>query len=243
MLTIAAALRKVRRMRSPDAAGLQDLLADIAAAARSAPFPLDRAAYTAAGREPDAPILCAGSLAAGFCVMGRDLGRQEVLRGEPLCGAAGRHLRRGLFRFHHGRLPADAAELDTVLTRVLLTNTVPFKPPGNKPYGPEVVERFRPFVERLLVCHWQGADLIPLGAGALAWFTPYAPDGAVAALAGDRARFEKSLEVKITARDAAGRERPKAVRLHPLPHPSPLNVRYFKAFPALLAARLAQLGY
>ena len=227
-------------MPSPEAAGLDSLLAEIAGEAEGKPFPLDRPAYAAAGREPLIPILFAGNLGAGLCVMGRDLGRQEVARGQPLCGAAGRNLRRGLFTHFFARQPKDGAELDLVLSRVLLTNTVPFKPPGNKPYAPEVVERFRPFAERLLVRHWQGGDLITLGAGALAWFAPYGPEGAVAALAADPERFVKSLEVEIRA-SFGGEVAAKTVRLSPLPHPSPLNVRYFKAFPTLLAARLAQL--
>lgn len=223
-------------MPSPGA-GLAGLLDEIAAEARKKSFPLDRPAYVAAGREPLAPILCAGNLKAKLCVMGRDLGRQEVARGQPLCGAAGRHLRRGLFAHVFDRPPADDAELDLVLSRVLLTNTVPFKPPGNKAYAPEIVARFRPYVARLLVRHWQGADVLALGAGALAWFAPYGPDGAVVALGADPERFGKSLEVRIVDGEAA-----KVMRLFPLPHPSPLNVRYFKAFPALLAARLAQIG-
>ena len=59
----------------------------------------------------------------------------------------------------------------------MLTNTVPYKPPGNKAYATSVKERFRPFLCELLAVHWRGGeDLITLGTEAFQWFKPYMKD-------------------------------------------------------------------
>ena len=47
-------------------------------------------------------------------------------------------------------------------------------------------------------------------------------------------RYEAVLEVELAG---------KRIRLHPLPHPSPLNATWYPRFPALLDARLASLGW
>lgn len=49
-------------------------------------------------------------------------------------------------------------------------------------------------------------------------------------------RYEHSLEVTL---ELAGR--PRSLRLHPLPHPSPANAVWCRRFPALLQRRLAAL--
>lgn len=196
------------------------LLAEIAAEALREPFPLDLPVYEAAGRDPAAPILFSGSLTAPVAFLGRDLGRDEVLRGEPLIGAAGRQVRQGCER-------AGVA--------ALLTNTVPYKPPGNKAYPLAVVRRFRPMIARLLVSRWQGDLLITLGNRAFEWFKPY-HDGLKAFWADEQARYAARLSVTID-----DGHRAREIQLAPLPHPSPLNARWYKQFPELLAARLAQL--
>ncbi len=60
-----------------------------------------------------------------------------------------------------------------MLEAVLLTNTVPYKPPGNKAYPAAVKERFRPFLAELLGRYWTGHHVITLGTEAFQWFTPY----------------------------------------------------------------------
>ncbi len=107
----------------------------------SAEFPIDEAVYQRAGRDPCEPILCAGSLDAPFCSVGRDLGADEVLAGEPQIGAAGRQVRSGLYQAATGQEPPRSdRRLEPALALALLTNTVPYKPPGNKAY-PDRVRR------------------------------------------------------------------------------------------------------
>ena len=63
-----------------------------------------------------------------------------------------------------------------MLDRVLLTNTVPFKPPGNKAYSTAVKERFRPFLAELLVTAiGVGTIVITLGNEAFQWFSRRMP--------------------------------------------------------------------
>src|SRR5207248_1000265 len=105
------------------------------------------------------PILFAGSLAAPLCVVGRDLGKDEVAAGQPLIGAAGRLVRLGIIEAWNDLGPAAAAPpaklpLQTALQYAVLTNTVPYKPPGNKAYPEGVRRRFRPFLGTLLVRYW-----------------------------------------------------------------------------------------
>ena len=184
-------------------------------------FPLDTQVYERAGRDPSVPILYAGSLDAPVAFLGRDLGREEVIRGEPLIGAAGKLVRAGIER----------AGLDGAL----LTNTVPYKPPGNKAYPARVVGRFRPFVARLLTCCWSGDLLISLGNKAFEWFKPYG-DELGPFWADQQRRYTDELTVMLTS-DGESRQ----IRLAPLPHPSPLNTRWYKQFPELLDRRLGRL--
>ena len=197
---------------------LDQLLARIFEEARREDFPVDSAAYTEAGRDPLRPILFGGTLGAAIGFFGRDLGRQEVLVGEPLIGPAGQLVRGGL-----AAAGGQAA---------LLTNTVPYKPPSNKAYPVRVVRRFRPFIAELLVSPWRGDRLITLGNKAFEWFKPYDP--ALMRFWADAARrYTDELPVEVTAGSAS-----RTIRLAPLPHPSPLNVRWYRRFPELLAARL-----
>lgn len=211
--------------------------------ARRAPFPVDAGVYERAERDPNVPVLFAGSLDAPVCVFARDLGKDEVAAGQPLIGAGGRLVRAGLYEAEHGEPPpASDRKLESVLGRVLLTNTVPYKPPGNKAYATAVKERFRPFLVELLAAHWQGDRVITLGTEAFQWFAPYAPDtSAFEAFWKREDRYESETEVTVVA-GPGGREVRKGVTLLPLPHPSPLNQRWYKQFPGLLARRLKAPG-
>jgi len=219
----------------PDRAlALRGLLREVETEARRAPFDQCLDTYREAGRDPAVPILCAGSLDARFCALGRELGREEVLLGEPLVGTGGRRFRRA---FHDAALapslgPAPKSErrFSAVLDRVLLTNLVPYRPVANRAYDRATVARFRPFVETLLTDLWTGTTLLALGETSLRWLAPYAAPGAVEAVWSNPARrFAETLAVTIR-----GRRLVVAV----LPHPSPLSP-FKKDFAAHLARRVA----
>jgi len=187
---------------------------------------------------PTAPILYAGSLASQLCIFARDLGKDEVSAQQPLYGAAGRLVRQGLYRVMFDQEPTATTDLQVVCDRVLLTNTVPYKPPGNKAYSAAVKKRFRPFLERLLVQHWLGDRIITLGNEAFKWFTPYGQKGELTKFFQRQDRYSKSMEVTLEATDELGMIHQKVVTLLPLPHPSPLNQKYYAQFPQMLAERL-----
>jgi uracil-DNA glycosylase len=214
---------------------LDELLEAIREEAIRAEFPVDREIYTRCAKNPLVPILCAGTLDAAICVFGRDLGKDEVAEGQPLIGAAGRLVRSGIYRAFLGEQPSsDDRRLESALKHVLLTNTVPYKPPGNKAYVAAVKGRFRPFVAELLIRHWKGNRVICLGTEAFDWFAEYAEPGAADAFwsQGDD-RYRRELPCVLV-----GDGHRKAITLAPLPHPSPLNQRWYKKFPDLLDERL-----
>ena len=212
---------------------LAELTAAIEAEARRAPFDVCRDTYREAGRDPAVPIVCVGALDAPFCALGRELGRDEVLQGEPLIGASGRRFRRA---FHdavvapvEGPAPKSERRFEAILPHVLLTNLVPFRPVDNVAYDRATVDRFRPFVERLLADHWRGRTVLALGQHALTWFAPYAAPGAIDAHWADAdRRFVATLDVTIRGRRLV---------VAPVPHPSPLSP-FKREFGVRLAAHL-----
>jgi uracil-DNA glycosylase len=123
-----------------------------------------------------------------------------------------------------------------------LTNTVPFKPPGNKAYAESIRARFRPFVAELLAEFWRGDQVITLGTEAFRWFEPYAEGGRFGEDAGTDARFEATFACRLPL-SAAAKDSPrfKTVAVRPLPHPSPLNRRWYSRFPEMLARRLEEV--
>ena len=194
---------------------LRRLAREIEQEARRAPFDVCAETYAAAGRDPAVPIVCAGALDAPVCCFGRELGREEVLEGQPLIGSGGRRLRRGVHETLIGPAPRSERRFDDVLPHVLLANMVPYRPVGNRAYARSTVDRFRPFVERLLGEVWTGARIVALGQSAFLWFAPYAADGAVAATWADGTlRFEATLPVDVLGR---------SLELRCVPHPSPLS--------------------
>ena len=205
-----------------------------------AEFPVDRAVYEKAGKDPMDPVLFAGSLDAPVCAFGRDLGKDEVAVGEPLVGAGGRLVRAGLYEWKHGGPPKKSdRRVEAALDAALLTNTVPYKPPGNKAYPERIKERFRPFVGELLIVHWKGDRVLSLGTEAFQWFARYAdPDEAEALWARDDRYETAELACELTV-ELDGKTKKKAIRLAPLPHPSPLNQRWYGIFPELISRRLA----
>jgi len=209
------------------------------AEARRADFPIDEPVYAHAGKDPRRPILYGGSLDSPICIFARDLGKDEVAAGQPLIGAGGRLVRLGLIEaFGDGPPGKSDKTLEAALGFALLANTVPFKPPGNKAYAESVKERFRPFLAELLAVHWKGDRVLTLGTEAFQWFARYAEPGAAKAFWARDDRYEAELPVTLTA-EVGGVEVRKPLVIAPLPHPSPLNQRWYPLFPGLLAARLA----
>lgn len=218
---------------------LRELLSRIEQEARKGGLSIDTAIYRSVDRDPEAPILCAGNLHASLAAMGRDLGAQEVRYGEPLIGDAGHRVREAVYEQVTGQpAPIRDRHLPVAMDHVLLTNTVPYKPVGNKAYPSSVKERFRPFIEELLVLHWQGDTIITLGTEAFKWYAPYAERGAAEAFWARSDRYEASFDCELRCL-ADGQGIRKHVSVAPLPHPSPLNQTYWNVFPEMLKARLA----
>ncbi|MGL5804412.1 MAG: uracil-DNA glycosylase family protein [Xenococcaceae cyanobacterium] len=222
---------------------LETLIAQIQLEAQKETFPIDEPIYKSAGLDPTFPVLYSGNLNGKLCFFGRDLGKDEVHARQPLIGAAGKLVRQGFFRAIHNRDAQGQKELQTVCDRVLLTNTVPYKPPGNKAYSEEVKARFRPFVERLLVLHWQGNQIITLGTEAFNWYEPYGSKGEVKQFFKEKDKFESKLILILKAVDNLGKEHQKSITLLPLPHPSPLNKLYYHKFPEMLQQRLREIEF
>lgn len=220
---------------------INQLIAQVYVEAQREPFPIDESVYQEAGLNPKMPILYGGNLESQLCFFARDLGKDEVFAQQPLYGAAGRLVRQGLYRALFHAEPNKSTDLSVVLDRVLLTNTVPYKPPGNKAYSEAVKKRFRPFLEQLLVLHWQGERIITLGNEAFKWFAPYAPKGVASQFFAQSDRYTASLLVTLTARDGDGKQHERSVNLLPLPHPSPLNQQYYAQFPQMLQQRLSSI--
>jgi uracil-DNA glycosylase len=214
------------------------ILTRVRQTAESAPMSFDREVYQKAGRDPFDPILFAGSLDAPVAFFARDLGRDEVLLGQPLIGGAGRRVRRAVYRFLFGVEPPGGDRfLSQALEQILLTNTVPYKPVGNKAYPATVRERFRPWAADLLCCCWKGEYVVTLGTEAFLWFARYGGPGALEEFWKRGDRYESEIAVEITA-ECEGSPCTKMVKIAPLPHPSPLNRAYLEVFPELLESRL-----
>lgn len=223
---------------------INTLIAQVQEEAEREEFPIDVPVYKSANLEPTKPILYAGNLGSPLCFFGRDLGKDEVIARQPLIGASGTMVRKGFYYSIYQQKAPTRKELDnTTIERVLLTNTVPYKPPGNKAYLVKVKKRFRPFLEQLFVFHWQGNQVITLGTEAFKWFATYAPKGELDSFFRTSDRYENQLTVNVTARDDSGMTHSKAITLLPLPHPSPLNQKYYTAFPGMLQQRLSQVEF
>lgn len=202
---------------------------------------VDTGAYDAFGKDPLEPIIGLGPRAARLGFFGRDPGREEVRHGLPFIGAGGQMLRAALYRHLHGEALPDFAASVAVGKAFFWANTVPYKPLGNRAWSMRVKKTFQPLMADLLVHNWQGEDLITLGREAFLWFGIHQPREVRDALSGfwtGPQRFQSCMAVDVTAPDGARR----TLRLHPLPHPSPLNATWYKRFPELLSARLRALG-
>lgn len=218
---------------------LDGLLREIEAEARRAEFPIDKEVYEKVGKDPYVPVAYAGDFAARICSFGRDPGRDEIRHGQPQIGAAGKLVRNGVLQAAGVMPPSNDKLLETALQYVFLSNTVPYKPPGNKAYPDRVKERFRPFVARLLAFYWTGEVVLTLGTEAFDWFAPYAEKGAATDFWKREDRYEADFPCLLTAEGPEGSVS-KPLTICPLPHPSPLNQRWLPLFPGLLQQRLTR---
>ncbi len=200
---------------------------------------IDTEIYRRFGKDPLEPIIGAGERTARIGFFGRDPGREEVRHGEPFIGSGGRIVRKVLYQHLHGEPAPDFEALRALGRGFFWINTVPYKPVGNKAWSMAVKRRFHPLMSRLLIEQWDGRDVITLGREAFLWFgleQSRETRETLEAFWAREARFNESLEVELRSGDEA-----RTFRLHPLPHPSPLNQTWFKRFPDLLRARLDAL--
>jgi uracil-DNA glycosylase len=201
----------------------------------------DFTCYADFQRAPHEPLPGGGARDARLCMFGRDPGREEVRWGVPFVGAGGQKIRREL----HERLTTDVPySLEASLSAgqyVFWANTVPFKPAGNKAWPRKVVRDFRAPVTEFLLTEWQGADVLTFGEVAFHWFGLDDPEVArrLTEHWAREDRFEASVSVVLAAHGTGSRE----IRLHPVPHPSPLNATWAPHFSRLLRMRLEQLNF
>lgn len=199
-----------------------------------APFfkKVDTEVYAQAGRDPHCPLLFGGNPAARIAFFGRDPGREEIKAWQPLIGISGQRARKALLgdsKLPKAELIAESSD------RGFYFNTVPYKPIGNKAWEPEVIAAFREITTAVLVEIWQGDTLFTLGTEAFLWFTE---NGGAAWTTHWQSedRYKKTLAVTLHAGKHA-----KKIQVVPLPHPSPLNRRYYDLFPELVSNHLRNL--
>ncbi|MCQ4321531.1 uracil-DNA glycosylase family protein [Stutzerimonas stutzeri] len=221
-LPIEPSLRQAFRERAVETAGI------------------DEAAYKAFDKDPLEPIIGLGPADAPLAFMGRDPGREEVRHGEPFIGGGGQLVRGVLYRHVHGKRMPDFEASRAIGDGFFWLNTVPYKPLGNRAWSMAVKRRFHPLMRQLLLDHWQGREIITLGREAFLWFGLEQPRDVrqqLEAFWQRDDRFTAHFELGLTA-EKGGQG---TFCLHPLPHPSPRNLTWFKRFPDLLEARLQQL--
>ncbi|MCW8982574.1 MAG: uracil-DNA glycosylase [Gammaproteobacteria bacterium] len=201
---------------------------------------VDLEVYIAAGKDPLEPVIGHGDPAVPVAIFGRDPGRDEVINQMPFIGAGGQKVRKTLYQHRYGKEMPDFEASVEVGSHYFWANTVPYKPLGNKAWSMKVKKQFQPLVADLLVNSWSGSDIITLGREAFFWFAINLEREVKQQLEQfwqREDRFTSSIEVNLTSVEGVTR----TVRLHPLPHPSPLNATWYKRFPDLLLARLEQL--
>ncbi len=201
---------------------------------------LDGAVYETFGKDPLDPVIGLGDPDVPIAFFGRDPGRDEVRHGLPFIGAGGQKVRGAVYEHLFGTPLPDFATSIEVGRGFFWANTVPYKPLGNKAWSMAVKKQFQPLMAELLLTAWSGREVITLGREAFLWFginQPKVVREALEAFWAREDRFEASIAIDIAAADTA-----RTLRLHPLPHPSPLNATWYKRFPELLKGRLRQLG-
>ena len=202
---------------------------------------VDNAVYENFGKDPLTPVIGLGDPKVRVGFFGRDPGRDEIRYGMPFIGAGGQKVRSACYEHLYGEPMPDFEASVAVGNHFFWANTVPYKPLGNKAWSMRAKKQFQPLMAELLVNAWEGSDIITLGREAFLWFGINQTRESRQTLEtfwGREDRFFTFTEIELTAPD--GRSRP--LRLHPLPHPSPLNATWYKRFPELLKGRLEQLN-
>lgn len=205
---------------------------------------IDVAVYNEHGRDPLEPIIGLGDRRCRLAVMGRDPGRHEVEHGVPFIGAGGQVVRRALFDALNPGPEQPSFDFDAsraVGDTAFWCNTVPYKPVQNKAWGIRCKRSFHPLLADILVHEWDGDDVLALGRGAFDWFglTNKAIKGELNAFWERDDRYLAHVTVPLTAQDG----RSRTLRVHPVPHPSPLNATWYRKVPGLLAERLRMLQW
>lgn len=202
-------------------------------------MPVDESVYKSHSKNPFEPILYAGSLDAEIAFIARDLGKDEVIRGEPLIGSAGQLVRRTLSEaLFNITPPKTEIQHEKVMEKVLFTNIVPYKPIGNKVFPKKIRTRFMPFIAEFLIDFWKGSHIITLGTEAFKWFEYFEDKNKLAEFWSDaEKRYSESIECEVRA-EINGQDKAKVLKVSPLPHPSPLNAKWYKRFPELLKNRV-----
>ena len=216
---------------------LRALLSDLRAEAACGNMDIDLPIYASAGLEPSTPVLLgSGTLDSRVGFFGRDPGRTEVEQREPFIGKGGAMVRTAIHRAIHGCDAPDAAARLRVGQQFFWANTVPYKPTGNKAWSVRVKRRFVPFIRTLLVEHWNGTDLITFGNVAFDWFRLAFPEhrDPIKLFWANPDRYTSTFELPVASA--------RTLRIHPLPHPSPLNASWYSRLPAMLDARLEGCG-
>lgn len=201
---------------------------------------IDKEVYATYGKSPFDPVIGLGKPAARVGFFGRDPGRDEVQHAMPFIGAGGQKVRGALYQHLYGEALPDFAASVAIGENFFWANTVPYKPLGNKAWSMKVKKLFQPLMVELLLTTWEGRDMITLGREAFLWFginQVKETQQRLNAFWESEERFEQHIEVELAAPSGLQRN----FRLHPLPHPSPLNATWYKRFPELLRARLTQL--
>ncbi|HET7587117.1 MAG TPA: uracil-DNA glycosylase family protein [Gammaproteobacteria bacterium] len=200
---------------------------------------IDHPVYSKFDRDPLEPIIGLGDTDSRICFFGRDPGTDEVRHATPFIGAGGQKIRSALYRYlHRCDMPDFEASME-VGKLFFWANTVPYKPIGNKAWSMKVKRNCHHLMADVLLKNWRGSDIIVLGREAFFWFGIGRSRQERAALdefwrRGDR--YAAMIEVDLASKNDA-----RKFRLHPLPHPSPLNATWYKRFPELLTQRLEQL--
>lgn len=200
---------------------------------------IDTQVYAKHDKDPLEPIIGLGDRHARIGFFGRDPGADEVKYSMPFIGAGGQKVRAGLYQHLYGRPMPDFEASLKVGELFFWANTVPCKPIGNKAWPMKVKKEFCEPMADVLLNYWHGSDVIVLGREAFFWFGIGRPKAVREQLEAFWQRDDR-YTAAITV-DLVGTDNARVLRLHPLPHPSPLNATWYRKFPRLLENRLRQL--
>lgn len=203
------------------------------AVARASDY-IDEASYTACGRDPTEPMLESNASQAKVCVLGREPGIKEVGERRSFTGHAGQRIREIVDDF---ALETAGGFSDPIAPTCLLHNAVPYRTVAKPACCADAMRAFHSRTLEFLSSSWHGRDVITVGPEAFFWFAINQPAAARQRLekfwAKGAVRYVISIECRIDTSDVQ-----KRFILHPLPHPSRRNARWYSSFPILMRCRL-----